>query len=449
MWANYPDLLAHPVPRYTSYPTALEFREDVGADAMLRAIASVEAGDDISLYVHIPYCQQICWYCGCNTGAANKAQRLSSYLEALEAEISMVGKLLGGRGRLRRLSFGGGSPNAIPPIAFVRLVDRILTMVQGPQPEISIEVDPRALTPEWALTLAAAQVTRVSFGVQSFAPDVQAAIGRIQPFEMIESCMASLRMRGVTKINFDLMYGLPGQSMDDLDQTIDQVITLKPSRIALFGYAHLPSQFPRQKRIDSATLPDADMRFRQSEHGYRRLVDAGYRAIGFDHFALPDDGLAIAAEDGRVHRNFQGFTDDPSKTVIGLGASAISIFPGLLAQNEKNPGRYRMLLSDNRLPVARGVQRDFDDRRRNDIIEGLLCRGMARIECDMLRRTVRDRLYGFEQRGLVRWCGEDLTIPETALPYARLVAAAFDTRFRWTETLAMGHCGPDRIAIAV
>ena len=429
----YPELLAQAVPRYTSYPTAAEFDERVGKAEMREALTAIAPGTRLSLYVHIPYCKEICWYCGCNTAAANKTSRLESYLTALEAEIMLTAKLLGGRGRLERIAFGGGSPNALAPVEFVRLVDRITTVYAAGKPEISVELDPRAFTNEWALTLAVAGVTRVSMGVQTFAPEIQAAIGRIQPLAMIENAMASLRARGINAINFDLMYGLPGQSLEDLDESLSHSIRLAPSRVALFGYAHLPQQIPRQRRIDATHLPDSAARFGLAELGHQRLTQAGYQAIGFDHFALPGDALAIAARAGRVHRNFQGFTEDDSSVLIGVGASAISQFPDRLIQNEKNPGRYRMILSSGQLPATRGVLRNAQDQHRNALIEALLCNGSALIEPASLAASARAQLAPLAELGLVAWVGDRLTITPAGAPYARLVAAAFDA-YRPTAT---------------
>lgn len=426
MWSYLPDLLARPVPRYTSYPTAMEFTEEVGATDHMRAIDAIEGATPVSLDVHIPYCEQICWYCGCNTGAASRRHRLTDYLSALDTEIALVAKRLGGRGRIGRIAFGGGSPNAIAPVEFVRLLDRIMTVFDASRPDISIEIDPRGFTAEWALVLAASNVTRVSLGVQTFAPHIQQVIGRVQPLADIERTLTALRLRGIDAINFDLMYGLPGQSLADLDATLDETIRLAPSRIALFGYAHLPDMIPRQRRIDASHLPDAKLRFEQAELGYRRLVDAGYVAVGFDHFARPDDALAVAAHAGRVNRNFQGFTDDNAPVLLGFGASAISKFPDLIVQNEKRAGPYRALLGEGRLASVRGVALDADQRRRAEIIRDLLCQGRADIDARWLR-SARDALADFEARGLVDWNGTTLAVLDRGLPYARHVAAQFDT----------------------
>jgi len=427
MWPYFPDLLARPVPRYTSYPPATLFTEEVGAEAQARALNSVVSGTPISLYAHIPYCQSICWYCGCNTGAAGRTQRLHAYLEALEAEMGLVAKLLGGRGRLQRIAFGGGSPNAIEPIAFVRLVDRLVTMFAGNNPDISVEIDPRAFSLEWAMTLAVAQVSRVSFGVQSFDPEIQAAIGRIQPVEMIETCMASLRARGIRAINFDLMYGLPYQTNESLLTTLDHVLRMRPSRVALFGYAHLPHIFPRQRRIDGAALPGIEARFEQAAIGYERLVSDGYVPIGLDHFALPDDPIAIAAAEGKVRRNFQGFTEDQSDVLIGFGASAISQFPDAIIQNEKNPGNYRQIVGAHQLAGRRGLTLNGEDRLRAKRIEQLLCTGRAEASCLSDDIAATASLRQLLERKLVVQDGNDIELTDAGRPYARVVAALFDT----------------------
>ena len=425
MWPYYPELLAKPVPRYTSYPTAVEFNDSCGADEYIRALRDMPSGTALSLYVHIPYCQSICWYCGCNTGAAGKIQRLTAYLEALESEIALIGRLLGGRGKVRRIAFGGGSPNAITVVEFVRLLDRITTIFDAGIPEISVELDPRGFTSEWALAMAASNVGRVSLGVQTFAPHVQEAIGRIQPLADIEKSVTALRVRGIDAINFDLMYGLPKQSLQDLDDMLSQAIQLRPSRISLFGYAHMPDMIPRQRRIDGEDLPDAELRFAQSALGHERLTKAGYVAIGFDHFALPTDSLAIAATEGRVHRNFQGFTDDPNDVLLGFGASAISNLPGLMVQNEKNVGRYRSMISSDQVAAVRGVAVDEETKKRGAIIESLLCQGQ--VDADAARFLPKvDSLDIFEEKGLICWRDGNLVITEAGRPYARQIASLFD-----------------------
>jgi oxygen-independent coproporphyrinogen-3 oxidase len=422
MWPYHPDLLAAPVPRYTSFPTAAEFApidEAVYADALSTATG------DVSLYVHVPFCEKICWYCGCNTAAANKSTRLATYLDALHREIGLVAAQLPASARVRRIAFGGGSPNALSPVDFLRLFDALVLHFPLEEPVASIELDPRTLTDEWAPVLRAIGATRASMGVQTFSPRLQEAIGRIQPMAMIEHGVELLRKGGVTSMNFDLMYGLPGQTRDDLAEALGHAASFGADRVALFGYAHVPHLIARQRRIDGSALPGPEKRFRMAELGHKQLLTAGYCAIGFDHFAQPGDPLAQAAAAGRLHRNFQGFTDDDAPVLLGLGASAISSFPTLLAQDEKNSGRYRMLLSQDRLPVALGKPRSAEDRRRGAVIEELLCHGRARVSHPMLEPAM-ERLSPYLETGLCEVEGEYLAIAAHALPYARSIAAAFD-----------------------
>ncbi len=420
----FPELLARPVPRYTSYPTAVEFTERTGLAAQAAALAG--AHGPASLYVHIPYCQQICWYCGCNTGAANKVQRLSGYLDALDWEIGMVATRLADDVMIQRIAFGGGSPNALSPVLWVRLLDRLLTAFRTRAPVLSVELDPRGFTPEWAQVIGSTGVRNISLGVQTFDPAVQAAIGRVQPAAMIADTVAMLRDAGVASINFDLMYGLPEQSGETLAATLDQAISMRPDRIALFGYAHVPDVIARQRRIDAAALPGPDARFAMAVAGEAALLAAGYQAIGFDHFALPADPLARAARQGTMRRNFQGFTDDDAETLIGLGASAISAFPDRLIQNEKNSGRYRMRLSQDGLAGVRGVFRSTDDRLRAMAIEDFLCGRPADLSRVDSGGAIADGFAPFVDRGLASVDAHGFRFTAAGRPYARVMAALID-----------------------
>jgi len=430
MWTYYPELLSTPVPRYTSYPTAAEFGDDVGSADLEAALAGADG--DVSLYVHIPFCERICWYCGCNTTRNNRAHRLRSYLDALHTEIALVGERLPATARVRRIAFGGGSPNAIEPVEFVRLMVSLTQTFRVVDPVISVEIDPRSVTRAWADTLAGVGVRQASLGVQTFDLKLQEAIGRVQAGHLIAECTELLRKAGIRSLNFDLMYGLPGQTLAQLEDTLRQAAVLEANRIALFGFAHVPHLIPRQRQIDATALPDQAERFTMAARGLDLLTDAGYTPVGFDHFALPGDPLAQAAVSGRLHRNFQGFTDDPAPVLIGLGASAISSFPRLLVQNEKNTGRYQMMLSQRRLTATRGIERDADDRTRAGIIENLLCAGRARIPAALLRTASRC-LAPFAERDLIKMEGDVLILANAALPYARTIAAVFD-RYRIDAT---------------
>lgn len=435
MWSYHPELLKTPVPRYTSYPTAAEFSDGAGAPEMKQALEAIAPETPVSLYVHIPFCEQICWYCGCNTAAANRLDRVAAYLDALHAEIGLIATQLAGRGAITRIAFGGGSPNAIAPDQFLMLVERLREAFRCKDAPLSVEIDPRHFSQEWAGMLGALGAGRVSLGVQTFAEHVQRAIGRVQPQEMIADAVRWLRAAGVGSINFDLMYGLPEQSLIDLAETLDTAITMAPDRIALFGYAHVPHLVPRQRRIDGSALPDARLRFDQAMLGHRMLTDAGYAAVGFDHFARAGDALARAGREGALKRNFQGFTDDDATVLIGLGASAISSFPDRILQNEKNAGRYRMLVGTRRLAQSRGVFRSHDDQRRGEIIDALLCGGRADIAAfpDMAAR-----LEPFAARGLIEVEGTGLRIAQDGTPYARIIAAQFDS-YRSPDARRFSH----------
>lgn len=423
MWPYFPELLERPVPRYTSFPTAAEFAPGIGLDEAEAALRG--AVGDVSLYLHIPYCDQICWYCGCNTGAANKLHRLSSYLDALHRDIAITGARLGERVRVRRVAFGGGSPNAIAPTDFVRIVDALTLHMPMVDPVWSIELDPRTLSEEWGEVLGWIGVSHASLGVQTFAPELQAAIGRVQPDAQIARATAMLRRAGISSLNFDLMYGLPGQTRDHLQAALERTVELGADRVALFGYAHVPHLIPRQRRIDACALPDQAERFAMAAFGYDYLTGQGYSPVGFDHFARPGDPLAQATLEGRLRRNFQGFTDDQAPVLVGIGASSISSFSDLIWQNEKNAGRYRMLLSQDVLSATLGIRRSAEDQRRGAVIEALLCKGVARFDAS-LEQEVAARLEPFAQHGLITREPGLLRLLPAALPYARSIAALFD-----------------------
>lgn len=429
MFRYHPELLGAPVPRYTSYPTAAQFNESVGARDMGDRLDALPSQARLSLYVHIPYCHDICWYCGCNTGAATRPRRLAAYVDALEHEIALVAARLGGRGHVTHIAFGGGSPNSLPLVDWVRLNHQLLICFDTSAAAISVELDPRRLDRPWIAAIRQIGVSRVNLGVQTFAPHVQRSIGRIQPVEMVEAAVDAFH-RAKIDVGFDLMYGLPGQSEEDLVTTLETGIGLAPSRIALFGYAHMPHLLPRQRRIAHTDLPDMAQRFAMATRGHAMLTAAGYRAIGFDHFALPGDPLAGAAANGTLRRNFQGFTEDDGDVLIGLGASAISQFPDLIVQNEKNAGVYREIIAQGRLPAIRGISRSRDDRMRGETIEKLLCNGVAP-DPGIGDRTLLAR---FADMGLVETADGVIRLLPGSLPYARSIAACFDRYLRPAET---------------
>lgn len=423
MWTYHPELLATPVPRYTSYPTAADFGP-LEAGAIESAIAAADG--DVSLYLHIPFCEQICYYCGCNTGASGKRARVESYLAALHQEIATVASLLPATARVRRIAFGGGSPNAILPGEFMALVDSLHAHFPLFAPQWSIELDPRSLTPEWSRVVGAVGITRASMGVQTFALHCQKAIGREQPTAMICRSVDWLRSGGVTSMNFDLMYGLPHQTTADLVESLEMTAKLGADRVAVFGYAHVPHMVPRQTMIPESALPGAEARFAMAAEAFGYLTAHGYDAVGFDHFALPHDPMARAVRTRTLRRNFQGFTDDPAEVLIGMGSTAISGFPTLLAQNDKHNGRYRQLSGEGRLSASHGIARSPQDMLRGGVIEALLCRNEATLSPCLLA-GVEDRLEPFIAAGLASLAGNTLRIAPGGLPYARVIASLFDS----------------------
>ena len=423
------------VPRYTSYPTAAQFTQAIGPDDWGRWLEAVPADEAVSLYVHIPFCRTLCWYCACNTRAVNRTETIRSYVDLLLAEARLVADRLGRRQVVARLHLGGGTPNMLSPDDLDRLFGGLREVFAfAPDIEIAAELDPASLTLTWVRRAARHGLNRASLGVQDLSPRVQKAINRIEPFSTVTQAAGWLGDAGVTSLNLDLMYGLPLQTRDDLLSTLDQVTTLHPARIALFGYAHVPWMKPHQKLIDEADLPGPEARFDQSQAASGLLLGQGYKAVGLDHFALPTDSLAIASRTGRLHRNFQGYTTDTSETLIGLGASSISRTRDGYVQNHTVERDWRSAISGGGLAVARGLALTPDDRRRADIIERLMCDFSVDLG-DSERRhgpapdrfsAELARLQPLMDDGLASRDGDVVRVNDPGRPFVRLVCAAFD-----------------------
>ena len=422
------------VPRYTSYPTAPHFTADVGPSVYASWLAAIPADATLSLYLHVPYCTEICRYCGCHTKATRRAEPLDAYADALLGEIDLVAAAMTSRSVVH-LHWGGGTPSILGPERLARIVQKIAGHFDLSRlVEHAIELDPRQVTRPLADALAALGVTRASLGVQEFSPHVQEAIGRIQPFETVRAAVDALRGAGVTRINVDLMYGLPGQSIADLEATADLASALRPARLALFGYAHVPWFKANQKLIDEAALPGASERIEQARAAARRLASHGYVPIGLDHFARADDELAAAARTGQLRRNFQGYTTDPAEALIGLGASAIGKLPQGFAQNAVDLAGYARAVTQGAFATVKGIAVSADDVLRGAIIERLMCdlavdlaalpagapRGAATFEHE------RADLNALAAAGLITIVGSRITVTEEGRPFVRLVAAAFD-----------------------
>ncbi len=430
---------ARAVPRYTSYPTAPHFSADFQAETYAGWLAATDASQPISLYLHVPFCKQMCWYCGCNMKLAARYAPIAAYVEDLIREIELVAAALPTRMQVAHLHWGGGTPTALSPDDLTRVmtaIDRHFAIL--PDAELAIESDPRTLTDAMIGRLGELGFNRASFGVQEFDPEVQKAINRIQPPEMVERTVTRLRAAGIERINFDLIYGLPHQTTEKLLTTIDRAATMRPDRIALFGYAHVPWMAKNQRMIPDAALPDTAERARQAEAASTALQAQGYVAIGLDHFALPHDPLAEAARAGTLHRNFQGYTTDVQETLIGLGATSIGRTKQGYVQNITETGAWARAVGAGILPVGKGVALNPDDRLRAWVIERIMCDGAVDTEAAARRFNVAAdwaeaellALTPLEADGILERDGGRITLTPEARPLTRLVAAAFDTYFQ-------------------
>lgn len=422
-------------PRYTSYPTAVQFSDAVRQDQVQLWLDTIDPHKPISLYVHVPFCEKLCWYCGCHTSISNGYGRIERYYETLLQEIELWKAALGRHGGASHIHFGGGTPNALNPDHMLQLLETLHTsfQIQG-DAEIAIELDPRTLDQEMIRSLAAGGVTRASLGVQDFNEKVQHAVNRVQPYELVAHAVDQLRHRGIEELSFDLLYGLPFQTAATVRQTAQQAASLSPNRISAFGYAHVPWFAKHQKAIDESALPGVEERFEQFGLISETLVEEGYVAIGLDHFAREDDPLAVAAVEGVLRRNFQGYTTDPCDTLIAIGPSGISEFPGGYSQNEKNMTQWASAVHCGELPIERGVPVSREDRLRRNVIEHLMCDFRTDIgaicrehgwEESKLDASI-SALAELETAGLCVVNDRVVVIPDNARPLVRTVAQAFD-----------------------
>lgn len=419
------------VPRYTSYPTAADFTPAVGTSEHAAWLRHLEAQESVSVYLHVPYCREICLYCGCNTKMARRVDVVDRYRRALEHEIAIVSGLAKQRPVIARLHWGGGTPSILRLDGLRSVVTALRRIFPFDVAfEHAIELDPRYVTAALAEGLAELGITRASLGVQDINALVQQAIGRQQPLVTIEAAVARLRRAGLRNLSFDLMYGLPLQTLESIRKTCASVVALSPSRIACFGYAHLPRLKANQRRIDEKELPSQDQRIDQAALIAEELTRYGYVKIGIDHFARPSDPLAVAAASGKLHRNFQGYTDDDRKVLLGFGASSISTFANGFVQNIADVPKYVRIIEAGTLASARGCWRDGADRQRADIIERLMCDFEVDLDLIAPARDFAEELAmlaAMQREGLVEISGRRLVVTDAGRPVVRVVAAAFDT----------------------
>lgn len=438
------------VPRYTSYPTAVQFQPDFPGSTADQWLTALDPEATLSVYVHIPFCQQLCWYCGCHTSVPNSYDRAARYVEYLIKDIKRSAAMFQGRkGKVTHFHFGGGTPTYLDDLhigEIVEAVDKGFGLASGG--EIALESDPRTLTRERAKVLAGMGFTRISFGVQDFATPVQMKINRLQTFGLVKASNEFLREAGFTSVNFDLMYGLPAQTVESVAMTAQQAASLKPDRISVFGYAHVPWFKKHQKMINDAELPGVTARYAQARTIEAELCSHGYDAIGLDHFALKHDELSRAAASGTMRRNFQGYTTDVSDALLAFGASAIGEFPQGFYQSARDTLEWSQKIDRNESPVTRGLATTAEDRMRSDVIERLMC-DLTVDPVAIARRhgfgadvfaDIEEKLSPAVAAGLAVIDGDRITVPANHRLFLRTVAAAFDTHF---------IAGPKRHAKAV
>ena len=411
-------------PRYTSYPTAPHFTAAVGPETYAGWLEELGEDARLSLYLHVPFCAELCHYCGCHTKVVRRREPIDAYADLLAREIDLLAARMAQQ-TVTAIHWGGGTPSMLGPDRLIALSDRLAAAFNCAGAEHAIELDPRHIDRPLVDALARIGITRASLGVQEFSPRVQRAIGRVQPFEQVAAGVALLRQAGIADLNFDLMYGLPHQSADDLMRTIELAHTLAPSRIALFGYAHVPWFKTHQRLIDTAALAGASERLAQAESARQALIALGYVPVGLDHFARPGDSLATAAATGSLHRNFQGYTTDDADALIGLGVSAIGRMPQGFVQNAPDSGNYARAIENSRLATVRGIAVTADDRRRGRLIERLMCDFSADLD-GLADDAALNALAPLTAEGLVTVANDRIAITHAGRPFVRLAAAAFD-----------------------
>src|SRR6056297_1702103 len=431
------------VPRYTSYPTAPHFNRVVGPTHFSSWIKAIPEGAEVSLYVHVPFCRRLCWFCACRTQGTQSDKPVQAYLETLKTEIAMLGANLPRNVRLSRLHWGGGTPTLLSPGMMSELAGAIRDIAPFTDTtEFSVEIDPNEIDGARLDALAAAGMNRASIGVQDFDEEIQKSIGRLQGYDITRWAAEEIRARGVTSLNADILYGLPHQTKARITESVQKLLSLNPDRVALYGYAHVPWMAKRQQMIPSDALPTPQERLALFDTARRLFLWDGYDEIGIDHFATKEDGLSVAQKAGRLRRNFQGYTDDTADVLIGLGASSISRFPQGYAQNAPATGAHTGAIREGRFSTTRGHVFTPEDRMRSRMIEMLMCD--FRIDAEEITRefavtpaAVQGLLSEAERAfsGHLELDESGLFIPPAARPLTRMIARQLDAY----EVNAEGH----------
>lgn len=422
------------VPRYTSYPTAPHFKGGVDAGIFADWVGALEENARVSLYLHIPFCRRLCWFCACRTQGTASGAPVAGYVDTLLAELRLLKAALPPGVTWSRVHWGGGTPTLLTPDLMTALIDAIRdTAPFAPDAEFSVEIDPNEVDGARLDALAAGGMTRASIGVQDFDPMIQETIGREQSFEITRDTVEALRAHGIASVNADILFGLPHQTQARITDSVQKLLSLGPDRVALYGYAHVPWMAKRQQMIPSDALPTPEERLALFETARRLFLWDGYDEIGIDHFARPEDGLARALKEGRLKRNFQGYTDDQASALIGVGASSISRLPQGYAQNASATSKYTTAIRDGMFSIARGHVFSGEDKLRARIIEAVMCDfavdaaeitrdfGISQSDLMAMLRRAADQFDG-----LVKVSEDRLFIPQEARPLTRMVARAFD-----------------------
>lgn len=438
-------------PRYTSYPTADRFVEAFGAEDYTLALRQRRSGAaalalPLSLYVHIPFCESLCYYCACNKIITKHHDRAAPYLRYLSREVDLHTAVIGQGQVVSQLHLGGGTPTFLSDDELRELMGMLRRNFSfAPNGEYSVEVDPRTIDASRLDTLAELGFNRLSFGVQDFDPAVQKAVHRIQPAEQVFSLVAAARARGFESINVDLIYGLPQQTPESFDRTLAQVNELRPDRIALYAYAHLPERFKPQRRIVTVELPSGSAKISMLERSLGAFIGAGYVYVGMDHFALPEDALAVAKRQGRLHRNFQGYSTQPDCDLIALGVSSIGRIGATYSQNAKTMEEYCDLLDQGRFPVVRGLALTHDDLLRRAVIMAIMCQGELQYEAiesafliDFTSYFAKEieALAVLREQGMVTFDDQGITVTAQGWFFVRAVGMVFDRHLQTDRTRA-------------
>jgi oxygen-independent coproporphyrinogen-3 oxidase len=425
-------------PRYTSYPTAPHFTDKINSDIYKSWLQQINKDQTLSLYFHIPFCRKLCHYCGCHTKVVNFDDPINNYIDLLMLELDLLKQNLNHDNEVIHIHFGGGTPTILEPKIFDKLIAKVRSLFKfSKNIEFAIEVDPRTITEEKVKSYADNGVNRISFGIQDFDLEVQEAINRVQSFELVKNITELFRKYNINNINFDLIYGLPKQNLEVIQRNLEQSISLKPSRIAFFGYAHVPWMKKNMQHINESDLPNHEERLEMFSLAHKFLTNNSYHAIGLDHFTLADDSMLKSLKDGTLKRNFQGYTSDKADILLGLGVSSISYMPNGYLQNQTMISKYGPALQNGDFPITKGIETSEDDRIRKAIIDEIMC--YLKVDLNKILKDTDFTLLEFQdslrkleplaQDGLLEVTDSSIQINQNARQITRIVSSIFDKYF--------------------